>query len=50
MEIQINDGIMPKTEQCAKEHFEKAIPVSQDEIIDYWCIGKGYKGVRHVGI
>ncbi len=50
MEIQINGGTVPEKVQWAKEHFEKAIPVSgvfaQDEMID--CIGvtkgKGYKG------
>ncbi|KAK7588268.1 hypothetical protein V9T40_005513 [Parthenolecanium corni] len=51
MEIQINGGTVPEKVQWAKEHFEKAVPVShvftQDEMID--CIGvtkgKGYKGV-----
>lgn len=51
MEIQINGGTVPEKVQWAKEHFEKALPVShvfaQDEMID--CIGvtkgKGYKGV-----
>lgn len=51
MEIQVNGGTVPEKVQWAREHFEKALPVShvftQDEMID--CIGvtkgKGYKGV-----
>lgn len=51
MEIQVNGGTISDKVQWAKEHFEKAIPIShvftQDEMID--CIGvtkgKGYKGV-----
>lgn len=50
MEIQINGGSVPEKVIWAKEHFEKAVPVSHvftpDEMID--CIGvtkgKGYKG------
>ena len=50
MEIQINGGTVPEKVQWAREHFEKALPIShvfaQDEMID--CIGvtkgKGYKG------
>lgn len=54
MEIQINGGTVPEKVQWAKEHFEKAIPVTHvftpDEMID--CIGvtkgKGYKGIEYI--
>ena len=50
MEIQLNGGSVPEKVQWARDHFEKAIPISnvfaQDEMIDVIGVtkGKGYKG------
>lgn len=50
MEIQLNGGSVADKVKWAREHLEKAIPISgvfaQDEMIDVIGVtkGKGYKG------
>jgi len=54
MEIQLNGGTIAQKVDWAREHMEKAVPVSQvfapDEMIDVIGVtkGKGFKGIPDV--